>query len=72
MLPPGIIRHSRMPPLVPPTPLAGVSPPPAPRGTRLAYPPLSKPMLQLISHPLFWRMKIKIGILTVATFVALC
>jgi hypothetical protein len=29
-------------------------------------------MLSLISHPMFWRMKWKIGILTLATFAAMC
>jgi hypothetical protein len=29
-------------------------------------------MLSLISHPMFWRMKWKIGILTFATFAAMC
>jgi hypothetical protein len=29
-------------------------------------------MLIHLSHPLFWRMKWRIGLLTLATFVAMC
>jgi hypothetical protein len=29
-------------------------------------------MLELMSHSVFWRMKLKIGFLTLATFIAMC
>ena len=29
-------------------------------------------MLSILAHPMFWRMKVKIGILTLATFAAMC
>jgi hypothetical protein len=47
--------------------------PPQPAGTRVVYPYIIKEtnMATLVS-PLFWNMKIKIAILTLATFAALC
>jgi hypothetical protein len=45
------------------------------RGIRVVYPCLSpveeSPMSEL-ANPIFWNMKIKIAILTLATFAALC
>ncbi len=29
-------------------------------------------MIKVISHPLFWNQKVRIAILTLATFVAMC
>jgi hypothetical protein len=30
------------------------------------------PMLKILSHPAFWDRKLRIAILTIATFAALC
>jgi len=29
-------------------------------------------MIAIVTHPIFWRMKWKIGILTLAVFAAMC
>jgi len=29
-------------------------------------------MIAIVTHPMFWRMKWKIGILTLAVFAAMC
>ena len=31
-----------------------------------------RPMITALRHPLFWNMKIKIAILTLATYLAMC
>jgi hypothetical protein len=43
----------------------------APCGMKLVYVPAEVTM-NVLNNPLFWSMKIKIAILTLATFVALC
>jgi hypothetical protein len=29
-------------------------------------------MIAIVTHPMFWKMKVKIGILTIAVFAAMC
>ncbi len=47
--------------------------PPSPTLARaLLSTPLKETPMTLIANPMFWNMKIKIAILTLATFAALC
>ena len=42
------------------------------RGIRVVYPPVEESPMSELANPIFWNMKIKIAILTFATFAALC
>jgi hypothetical protein len=42
-------------------------------GMRIVYPADQEiPMLLILSNPRFWDMKVRIAILTLATFIAMC
>jgi hypothetical protein len=36
------------------------------------FPPATVTMLEMLNNPLFWHQKVRITILTLATFAALC